>query len=43
MGTEKIDNGGRIAVIYTDLEKAFDRVPHRRLLRKLKNITYIPT
>jgi len=34
--TEKIDNGGRIDVIYTYLEKAFDRVPHRRLLRKLK-------
>jgi len=41
--TEKLENGGRIDVLYTDLEKAFDRVPHRRLLRKLKNITYIRT
>jgi len=34
--TEKLENGGRINILYTDLEKAFDRVPHRRLLRKLK-------
>jgi len=33
--TEKLENGGRIGVLKTDLEKAFDRVPHRRLLRKL--------
>jgi len=30
-------------VLYTDLEKSFDRVPHRRLLRKLKNTTYTQT
>jgi len=41
--TEKLENGGRIDVLYTYLEKAFDRVPHRRLLHKLKNITYIQT
>jgi len=27
--------GGRIDVIYTDLEKAFDSVPHKRLMSKL--------
>ena len=27
--------GGRIDVIYTDLEKAFDKIPHRRLISKL--------
>ena len=34
--TELLETGGRIDVIYTDLEKAFDKVPHRRLLSKLK-------
>jgi len=28
--------GGQIDVIYTDLEKAFDKVPHHRLVKKLK-------
>ena len=40
--TEKLDNGGRIDVLYTDLEKAFDKVPHRRLLRKLKRYNLHP-
>ena len=33
--TEKLESGGQIDVIYTDLEKAFDRVPHNKLLSKL--------
>jgi len=33
--TERLDTGGRIDVIYTDLEKAFDKIPHRRLISKL--------
>jgi len=34
--TELLEEGGQIDVIYTDLEKAFDKVPHYRLLQKLK-------
>ena len=30
-----LENGNQIDVIYTDFEKAFDKVPHKRLLRKL--------
>jgi len=35
--TEALESGGRIDVIYTDFEKAFDKVPHMRLLSKLKS------
>jgi len=35
MWTESLESGGQIDVIYTDLEKAFDKVPHRRLISKL--------
>jgi len=30
-----LENGGQIDVIYTDFEKAFDKVPHKRLISKL--------
>jgi len=33
---EALELGGRIDVIYTDFEKAFDKVPHKRLISKLK-------
>ena len=33
--TEDLESGGQIYVIYTDYEKAFDKVPHRRLLNKI--------
>ena len=33
--TQAIDNGEDIDVIYLDFRKAFDRVPHTRLLYKL--------
>lgn len=33
-----IEEGSPIDVIYTDFAKAFDRVPHLRLLQKIKNL-----
>ena len=35
--TQALETGGRIDVIYTDFEKAFDKVPHKRLLSKLRS------
>jgi hypothetical protein len=32
-----LQSGGQIDVIYTDFEKAFDKVPHKRLISKLKS------
>ena len=34
--TETIDNGEDVDVIYLDFCKAFDKVPHRRLVYKLE-------
>jgi hypothetical protein len=33
--TEYLEMGGQIDAIYTDFEKAFDKVPHKRLISKL--------
>ena len=33
--TEYLEGGGQIDTIYSDFEKAFDKVPHRRLISKL--------
>jgi len=32
-----VDQGYPIDVIYLDLQKAFDKVPHRRLMLKVKS------
>ena len=37
MWTSCLESGGQIDVIYMDFEKAFDKVPHRRLLSKLES------
>src|SRR6188508_2279755 len=31
-----LENGNQVDIVYTDFEKAFDKVPHQRLLSKLK-------
>jgi len=33
--TKSLESGSQIDIIYTDFEKAFYKVPHRRLLSKL--------
>ncbi|VDI54817.1 Hypothetical predicted protein [Mytilus galloprovincialis] len=35
--TEILDNEGSIDAIYTDCMKAFDKVPHKRLINKLRS------
>ena len=32
--TKYLESGGQIDTIYSDFEKAFDKVPHRRLIPK---------
>jgi len=34
--TNCLEEGGQMDILYTDFEKAFDKVPHERLLSKLK-------
>ena len=36
--TEMLENGDAIDVLYTDFSKAFDSVPHKRLLKKMKDL-----
>jgi hypothetical protein len=35
--TKWIDEGSPVDIIYLDFKKAFDKVPHQRLLLKLKS------
>lgn len=35
--SEILESGDSVDIIYTDFAKAFDSVPHQRLLRKMKN------
>ena len=34
--TKWVDDGSPVDVVYLDFQKAFDKVPHQRLLTKLK-------
>ena len=34
--TRKIDRGESVDVVYLDFQKAFDKVPHRRLVGKIR-------
>ena len=36
--TNILDKGYSVDIIYTDFSKAFDRVPHQRLLKKMENL-----
>lgn len=36
--TEMIESGDAVDVIYTDFSKAFDSVPHQRLLKKMESL-----
>jgi len=33
--TEYLESGGQVDVTYSDFEKAFDKIPHKRLISKL--------
>jgi hypothetical protein len=36
--TEILDNGGSIDSVYMDFMKAFDKVPHKRLIKKWRGM-----
>ena len=38
--TECLKHGGQVDVIYTDLKKAFDKIPHRRLISIITKLLY---
>ena len=35
--TKRVDDGSPVDVIYLDFQKAFDKVPHQRIIIKLKS------
>jgi len=38
--TEWLEQGGQVAVVHTDLEQAFDKILHKRLISKCKLHSY---
>ena len=36
--TESIDNGKDVDIVYLDFSKAFDKFPHRRLIKKTRKL-----
>ena len=36
--TEFFDNGTPVDILYLDFSKAFDKVPHKRLLAKMESL-----
>jgi len=40
---ECLERGGQVDTIYSDFEKAFDKVPHRKLISKLYSYGLLDT
>ena len=40
--SRRLDNGAEVCVVYFDLKKVFDSVPHRTLINKLSDIGFPP-
>ena len=41
--TKSVDEGNSIDILYLDFAKAFDKVPHKRLLAKIKALISMVT
>ena len=39
--TDTLNNGTPMDIIYLDFSKAFDKVPHKRLLKRWKPTVYL--